>query len=111
MPTREELAAAYRRLRAAGPVLEGESLRRALAGQNGSARSPESCATALRVLAEVGAVRTSVSGVAATVEVVSSGRGDLSSSVSFRAVRKAHEECVRYLSQPEIQSLNSIRAA
>ncbi|HYH61769.1 MAG TPA: hypothetical protein VD766_07875, partial [Solirubrobacterales bacterium] len=111
LPTREELIAAYRRLRAAGPLLEGEALRIALAGESGSARSPEACARTLRVLGEVGAVRTAVNDTAAAVEVVSSGRGDLSSSVSFRAAKKAHEECVRYLSQPEIQSSKSLKAA
>ena len=111
LPIREELAAAYRALREAGPALEGVALRNALGGPSGSSRSPESAALALRVLAEIGVVRMSSSGGATLVEVVSLNRGDLTSSVSFRTLRKAHEECVRYLRRPEIPSSKSLRTA
>jgi len=110
-PERGDLATAFRALRETGGLTEGAALRRALCGPSGLSRSPESGALALRILAEVGVVRTAPSGPTTLVEVVSSGKGDLASSVSFRSIRKAHEECVRYLSQPEKPSSNPLQAA
>ena len=51
------------------------------------------------------------SGPAIRAEAVSSVRGDLSSSMSFRLIEKANEECVRYLSQPEKPSSSPLEAA
>ncbi|MDQ3729609.1 MAG: single-stranded-DNA-specific exonuclease RecJ [Actinomycetota bacterium] len=111
LPERDDLAAAFRAIREAGGPIEGSALRRALCGPGGLSRSPEACALVLRSLAEVGVVRVGSSGPVTLVEVVSSGKGELSSSVSFRSIRKAHEECVRYLSQPEKPSSNPLQAA
>ena len=84
--------------------LESGALRTALCGPSGAGRSPEACGLALRVLAEIGVVRVAPSGPAVRAEAVSSVRGDLSSSMSFRLIEKANEECVRYLSQPKPSS-------
>ncbi|MEJ7876452.1 MAG: hypothetical protein WKF62_07310, partial [Solirubrobacterales bacterium] len=111
LPGRAELAAVFRALREASGPLDGSGLRRALCGQSSLSRSPEACALILRTLAEVGVVRAKPSGLTTQAEVVSSGKGDLKSSVSFRSIRKAHEECVRYLSQPEKPSSNPLQAA
>ena len=111
LPDRHALAAIYRSLRDAREGLEGSALRLALAGPGGSGRSPEACALALRSLTEIGVVRVDASGHAIRVEAVSSVRGDLSSSMSFRLVEKANEECLQYLSQPAKPSSNPLEAA
>jgi hypothetical protein len=111
LPDRKALAEVYRALHDAGDPLESEALRTALCGPGGAGRSPETCGLALRVLAEIGVVRVVPSGPAIRVESVSSVRGDLSSSMSFRLIEKAYEECVRYLSQPEKQSSSPLEAA
>jgi len=111
LPDRKELAATYRALRDPGESLAGEALRTALAGPGGAARSPESCALAVRVLTEIGVVRTDASGPATRVEAVSSVRGDLSSSMSFRLVENVHEECIRFLNHPEKPSSSPLEVA
>jgi hypothetical protein len=111
LPDRKALAQIYRALADANGELESVALRAALCGPGGSARSPEACGLALRVLAEIGVVRVASSDPAIRVESVSSVRGDLSSSMSFRLIEKANEECVRFLSQPEKPSSSPLEAA
>lgn len=111
LPDRKALAATYRALLKPGEPASGEALRNALCGPTGAARSPESCALALRALAEIGVVRVESAGHATSAEAVSSVRGDLSSSMSFRLIEKAHEECVRYLNRPEKPSSSPLEAA
>jgi hypothetical protein len=111
LPDRKALAEAYRALDAVSGELDPVALRTALCGPTGTGKSPESCGLALRVLTEIGVVRVAGSGSAVRVEAVSSVRGDLSSSMSFRLIEKAKEECVRYLSQPEKPSSSSLEAA
>jgi single-stranded-DNA-specific exonuclease len=111
LPDRKSLAGAYRAIREPGESLEPEALRLALCGTGGAGRSPEACGLAVRALAEIGVVRTTANGSAIRVEAVSSVRGDLSSSMSFRLIEKAYEECVRYLSQPEKQTSSSLEQA
>ena len=104
LPDRNALADVYRALHDADEPLESGALRTALCGSGGAGRSPEACGLALRVLAEIGVVRVTPSTPAIRAEAVSSVRGDLSSSMSFRLIEKANEECVRYLSQPKPSS-------
>jgi hypothetical protein len=104
LPDRNALADVYRTLQDADEPLESGALRTALCGPGGAGRSPEACGLALRVLAEIGVVRVAPSGPAILAEAVSSVRGDLSSSMSFRLIEKANEECVRYLNQPKPSS-------
>ena len=111
LPDRKALAATYRALREIGAPCTGDALRAALAGAEGAVRSPEAYGLALRALAEIGVVRIDKDGPATQVEAVSSTRGDLSSSMSFRFVLKAHEECVRYLTRPERPSSSPLEAA
>ncbi|MDQ3759008.1 MAG: hypothetical protein M3331_03575, partial [Actinomycetota bacterium] len=110
-PDRKALANVYRAIREPGLPLDGAALRQALAGPGGSGRSAEACGLSLRALAEIGVVRIDAHGHAVTVEAVSSVRGDLSSSMSFRLIEKAHEECVRYLNEPERLSSSQLEAA
>ncbi len=110
-PGRKELADVYRAVREAGGPMGAGPLREALGGPSGSARSPESCGLALRALAEIGVVRVEPKGSATRIEAVSSVRGDLSSSMSFRLIEKASQECVRYLNHPEKQSSTQLEAA
>ena len=111
LPDRKALADVYRALSDAGEALESEALRTALCGPSGAGRSPEACGLALRVLAEIGVVRLAPNGPAVRAEAVSSVRGDLSSSMSFRLIEKANEECIQYLSQPEKPSSSPLEAA
>lgn len=111
LPNRKALATIYRALREPGKPHSGETLRAALCGPDGASTSPESCALALRVLAEIGVVRVDSAQHATSAEAVSSVRGDLSSSMSFRLIEKAHEECVQYLNRPEKPSSSPLEAA
>ena len=102
-PSRESLAEAWRALGAAGAGPHALRVwRPALGGAAG--RSPEAAARALRVLEEVGVVRTVRSGPDRVLEVVSSVRGELSQSASFVSYRKAYEESLGFLSRSEAQS-------
>ncbi len=111
LPDRKALADVYRALSDTGVALESEALRTALCGPSGAGRSPEACGLALRVLAEIGVVRLTPDAPAVRAEAVSSVRGDLSSSMSFRLIEKANEECIQYLSQPEKPSSSPLEAA
>jgi single-stranded-DNA-specific exonuclease len=111
LPDRKALAAVYRALNEGDEALEAEALRTALCGPRGNGRSPEARGLALRVLAEIGVVRVAQQGPTVRAEAVSSVRGDLSSSMSFRLIEKANEECVRYLNQPEKPSSSPLEAA
>ena len=111
LPGRADLAAAFRALRVAeGPVARSR-LRGALCGSDGSSRSPEAGAWILRVLLEIGVLRSVQGGAAGPFEAVSSVAGDLGSSESWRALRKVHEECTRFLSEHKTQSSSPHRAA
>lgn len=111
LPDRKELGAIYRSLAEARAELSAAEIRRVLCGESGVGRSPEACGLALRVLAEIGVARVVGSGLALRAEAVSSVRGELSSSMSFRLINKANEECVRYLSKPEKRTSSSLEAA
>ncbi len=111
LPDRKALASAYRAIREPGAPLEPAGLRVALCGTGGAGRSPEACGLAIRALAEIGVVRVARNGSAFSVEAVSSVRGDLSSSMSFRLIEKANEECVRFLNHPERLSSSPLEAA
>jgi single-stranded-DNA-specific exonuclease len=111
LPGRHVLAEVFAALRAGGDALDAASLRKALAGPGGNRRSPETCALALRALTEIGVVRASFDGPEVRVEALSSVRGDLSSSMSFRLLEKANEECHSFLSQPDIPSSSPLEAA
>ena len=110
-PGREMLARAYRVVADGSAPLGLEDLRRDLCGDRSDARSPESCALAVRILTEMGVVRRTAGGGERSFEALTSVRGDLSNSMSFRSVRKAHEECLSFLSQPRTQSSNPSEAA
>lgn len=102
-PSRDSLAAAWRALRAAGErPLALAAWRPALCGA--APRSPEAAARALRVLGEIGVVRSARSGPDRALEVVSSVRGELDRAPSFAAYREAFEESLRFLSRYEARS-------
>ena len=102
-PTRPALAAAWRALRDAGDGgLALVDWRPALCGP--AARAPETAASILRVLAEVGVLQSAGRGPDRVLEVVSSVRGDLAGSQSFVAHRNAHEESLKFLNRSEVQS-------
>ena len=113
-PAREALAASWRSLSAAGggPArgpLELRAWRDALCGR--PSRSPEAAARVLRVLLEMGVVRTVRAGRDRLVEVVSSVRGELADSASFADYREAYEESLEFLSRSEARSSSPSRMA
>ena len=112
-PTRAALGGMYRALRrhAAERPLQGSGLRAAIEEGAGGARSPEWCAAAIRVLAEIGVVRVAASAPEVVLEVVSSVRGELERSPSHAANRNAHEECLRFLTRSKEQSSKPMPAA
>lgn len=102
-PSRASLAEVWRALRAM--TVEPIALRDWRPALCGAAvRSPESAARALRVLAEVGVVRSARTGPDRVLEVVSSVRGELDDAASFAEYRNAYEESQRYLSRSEARS-------
>jgi single-stranded-DNA-specific exonuclease len=102
-PSRDSLVEAWRALGAAGPGPHALRVWRPALG-GGAGRSPEAAARGLRVLEEVGVVRTARSGPDRVLEVVSSVRGELSQSASFATYQKAYEESLGFLSRSEAQS-------
>jgi single-stranded-DNA-specific exonuclease len=112
LPDREGLAGAYRALRATeGPGLTPFALAGALAPGAGHPHAPEWCARAVRILAEMRVVRVRETGRAPEFEAVSSVRGELDRSPSYAAIKKAHEECVRFLTRSKEQSSTAMPAA
>jgi single-stranded-DNA-specific exonuclease len=111
LPGRDALGRVYRALAALRPVSSPAALRNALEAAAGDVHAPEWSARAIRVLSEIGVARTDGSGRARRLEVVSSVRGELERSPSYVANRKAHEECVRFLTRDQEQSSSPMPAA
>jgi single-stranded-DNA-specific exonuclease len=111
-PTRAALGHAYRALRrhAEHGPLDAPGARAALEAE-GDVRSPEWCARAVAILAEIGAVRTRASERELALEVVSSVRGALEQSPGYVANVQAHEECARFLTRGKEQSSSPMPAA
>ncbi|HVO55865.1 MAG TPA: single-stranded-DNA-specific exonuclease RecJ [Solirubrobacterales bacterium] len=83
-PSRETVAAVFRRLREAGEA-GGGPLRAALAGPGPYSLAPETAGRCLRVLDELGLLAGEPNRGGGTVGVVSSGGTDLERSAAFRA--------------------------
>jgi single-stranded-DNA-specific exonuclease len=96
MPARKVVAGVFRALRNAGEV-GGAELRQALAGEGAHPLDPETAARCVRVLSELGLVRSETNGGDGVVGVVSSGATDLERSAAFRAYSEEHLEAQRYL--------------
>jgi single-stranded-DNA-specific exonuclease len=96
MPSRQVIAAAFRRLRDAGEVGAAE-LRGTLAGTGEHPLCPRTAARCLRVLRELDLVRGEPNGGDGVVGVVSSEGTDLERSAAFRAYSDEHSEAQRYL--------------
>jgi hypothetical protein len=96
MPSREVIAAAFRRLRDAGDP-GGAELRGTLAGTGEHPLCPEAAARCVRVLRELDLVRGEPNGGDGVVGVVSSEGTDLERSAAFRAYSEEHSEAQRYL--------------
>jgi single-stranded-DNA-specific exonuclease len=94
-PSRETIAAAFRRLREAGEVSGGE-LRAALAGEGGRPLPAEAAARCFRVLSELGLVSGGPSRSAGVVGVVSSKGTQLERSPAFRAYSEEFSEADRF---------------
>jgi hypothetical protein len=95
-PSRETIAAVFRRLRGAGDR-GGATLRGALAGDGSHPLSPETAARCFRVLAELGLVAGEPGAGDGRVGVVSSEGTDLDRSAAFRAYTDLHSEASRFL--------------
>jgi len=95
-PSREVIAAVFRRLREAGEC-GGEDLRRALAGEGPHPLGPETAARCLRVLGELELVAGDAAAGGGRVGVVSSKGTDLERSAAFRAYTDLHAEATRFL--------------
>jgi single-stranded-DNA-specific exonuclease len=93
---RRALEELFRALGGAG-ALQGEPLRRALAGSGPHPRSPELAARCTRVLAELGLVAVDWNGHECRLGVVSSEQTNLDRSAAFRAYGDRLEEGKRYL--------------
>ncbi|MFN8217944.1 MAG: single-stranded-DNA-specific exonuclease RecJ [Solirubrobacterales bacterium] len=98
-PSRETVAAVFRRLREAGES-SGAGLRGALAGAGPEALSPETAGRCLRVLVELELVAGEPDRGAGTVGVVSSGGTELERSAAFRAYSDDLSEAQRFLARP-----------
>ncbi|HVS99930.1 MAG TPA: single-stranded-DNA-specific exonuclease RecJ [Solirubrobacterales bacterium] len=101
-PSRETIAAVFRRLRAAGEASGGD-LRAALCGPGPHPLAPETAARALRVLLELGLVAGDTSAGDGLVGVVSSGGTDLERSTAFRVYSEAHSEARSFLQSPKFR--------
>ncbi len=97
-PSREAIAALFRRLRAAGGV-GGEELRAALAGPGPHPLSAETAARCLRVLGELELLAGEPNRGGGIVGVVSSGGTELERSTAFRAYNEELAEA-----QPSLAS-------
>ena len=96
MPSRETIAAVFRRLREVGEC-GGVDLRGALAGEPARPLGPETAARCLRVLRELELVAGEPAGGDGRVGVVSSKGTDLERSAAFRAYNDLHAEATRFL--------------
>jgi single-stranded-DNA-specific exonuclease len=95
-PSRETIAAAFRRLRERGEC-GGPELRVALAGEGPRPLSPEVAARCLRVLRELDLVAGESSAGGGRVGVVSSKGTDLERSAAFRSYTDEYAEATRFL--------------
>ncbi len=95
-PSRETIAAVFRRLREQGES-GGSELRMALAGEGQRPLSPETAARCLRVLHELDLVGGEPSAGGGRVGVVSSKGTDLERSVAFRAYTDQQAKATRFL--------------
>jgi single-stranded-DNA-specific exonuclease len=95
-PSRETIAAVFRRLREAGEC-GGAELRARLAGDAARPLSPETAARCLRVLRELDLVAGEPGAGDGRVGVVSSKGTDLERSDTFRAYNDLHTEATRFL--------------
>ncbi len=93
---RDALMALYRDLREVGEA-SGARLLGALRGRGLHARSPETAARCVRVLAELELLRGSANGGGGSLGVVSSEGTELERSAAFRAYGARHQEGLRYL--------------
>ena len=110
-PGREGLGRAYRALAEQGEGPHDLARLRAGLEATGEPHAPEWCARAIRVLAEIGVVRVTVTARARTFEAVSSVRGELGLSPGHVANLKAHEECLQFLTRVREQSSRPMPAA
>jgi single-stranded-DNA-specific exonuclease len=98
-PGREAVARSFRALREPGDV-DGEQLRKFLAGEGKYPLCPEACARRFRVLSELGLLQGAPEGGAGVVRVVSSERTELQRSAAFRAYGERLSEAQRFLARP-----------
>jgi single-stranded-DNA-specific exonuclease len=93
-PSREAIAAAFRRLREAGEKGDGD-LRVALGGDGARPLPPEAAARCFRILSELGLVAGEPNGSAGVARVVSSKGTQLERSPTFRAYSEEFSEAER----------------
>ncbi len=98
-PSRQTLAAAFRRLREVGEA-SGSELRAALAGPGPQPLSPETAGRCLRVLGELELVAGEPNRGEGPVRVVSSEGTELERSAAFRAYSEDLSEANRFLARP-----------
>jgi single-stranded-DNA-specific exonuclease len=97
-PAREAVAGSFRRLRERSEV-DGEQLRKVLAGVEKYPLCPEACARRFRVLSELGLLQGAPEGGAGVVRVVSSERVELQNSAAFRAYGDRLSEAQQFLAR------------
>ncbi|MBK8294987.1 MAG: single-stranded-DNA-specific exonuclease RecJ [Solirubrobacterales bacterium] len=85
--------------------LRGELLRNVLVGPPEDPLSPEGAATQVRILGEVGLIRTDGRGDARSLGVVSSGKVNLDDSPTFAGQAERQKEQLEFLRQPK-KSMN-----
>ncbi|MDX6623838.1 MAG: single-stranded-DNA-specific exonuclease [Solirubrobacterales bacterium] len=100
-PSRQTVAAVFRRLREAGEV-SGAELRAALGGDGAHPLSPETAARCFRVLRELELVRGEPAVSGDVVGVVSSEGTELERSPAFRAYSDEFSEARRFLERPKL---------
>jgi len=97
-PAREAVVSSFRTLRERDEV-DGEQLRRVLAGDGKYPLCPEACARRFRVLSELGLLQGAPEGGAGVVRVVSSERTELQRSAAFRAYGERLTEAQQFLAR------------
>jgi single-stranded-DNA-specific exonuclease len=100
-PSRETVAAVFRRLRDAGEV-SGAELRETLVGDGPHPLAPETAARCLRVLRQLDLVRGEPGAGDGVVGVVSSEGTDLERSAAFRAYSDEFSEARQFLERPKL---------
>ena len=98
-PSRQTIAAVFRRLREAGEA-SGAELRAALAGPAPHPLAPETAGRCLRVLGELELLAGEPNRGSGAVGVVSSGGTELERSAAFRAYSDDFSEAQRFLARP-----------